>query len=51
MPQYTLEQVYRMLMSGTFEMWHDTTFVDHVMGEEGAQSKEQILEELDILLQ
>jgi hypothetical protein len=25
--------------------------VDHVMGEEGAQSKEQILEELDILLQ
>lgn len=46
---YTVEQIYQMLMTNTFEMWYGDTFQDHVVGEWGV-SKEQVLEELEVLV-
>jgi len=48
---FTVEQIYQMMMTNTFEMWYGDTFTDHVVGEDWAMSKEQILEELETLIQ
>ena len=50
MDTYTIEQIYQMLMTNTFEMWYDSTFLDHVTGEDSSQPKNQIMEELKVLL-
>lgn len=44
------ELVYQMLMGAAFEKWFEKTFMDHVEGEEGAKSKEEILQDLDRML-
>ena len=50
MPTYTIEQIYQMLMTSTFETWYEGAFTDHVVGEECAASKEQIMDELNALI-
>jgi hypothetical protein len=47
--QYTLEQIYQMLMSSTFEEWYYDSFTGYVTGEINC-TKEQMLTELKDLL-
>jgi hypothetical protein len=49
MPEYTLEQVYQMIMTSTFEPWYNKTFTDYITGEVD-HTKEQMLDELKVLL-
>ena len=45
-----VEQVYQMLMGASFEKWYEDEFVDHTVGEEGAKSKKEILEDIKRML-
>ena len=45
-----VENVYNMLMSQSFADWYDNRFMAHVMGEEEADSKEEIFKSLKDLL-
>lgn len=44
------EKIYQMLMGAQFENWYENEFMDHVEGEEGAKSKEEILEDIKRML-
>lgn len=50
MSTYTIEQIYQMMMTNTFEMWYGDAFTDHVVGEDWAASKDQIMDELSALI-
>lgn len=47
---FTAEQVYELLTTGGFEEWHNSDFEDHILGEEGCQSREQLIEVLELML-
>ena len=44
------EKIYQMLMGASFETWYENEFMDHVEGEEGAKSKEEIIEDIKRML-
>lgn len=43
-PNLEAEKIYEVVMSEDFRKWYETYFEDHVTGEEGCKSKEEILE-------
>ena len=44
------EKVYDMLMSESFVQWYGFVFMGHVEGEDGAPTKEEILEDIKIMV-
>ncbi len=44
------KKIYEMLMGSKFEHWYNEDFMDHVEGEEGAKSKEEIIKDLEEML-